>query len=55
MKTEIKISRWDVAEILETKEDIDIYQEVAYESNDPIQIEKALKNVARVQGHIENR
>jgi len=50
MTAETKISRWDTTEILETQEDIDVYLEVAFESNDPKQIAKALGNVARVQG-----
>jgi probable addiction module antidote protein len=50
MNEEIKISRWDVAEFLETQEDIDAYLDVAFESGDTKHILKALGNAARAQG-----
>ena len=53
MSKKTTISRWDTAEILETGEDIDIYLSVAFESNDPKQITKALGNAARAQGILD--
>jgi len=50
MSDKTKFSRWDTTEILETQEDIDIYLEIAFESNDPKLIAKALGNVARARG-----
>jgi probable addiction module antidote protein len=50
---EIKISRWDVTELLETQEDIDAYLKVSFESGDPKQIAKALGNVARANGMLD--
>ena len=44
----IKISRWDATEVLETQEDIDLYLEVVFESDDTKQIAKAIENVARI-------
>jgi len=49
MTVETKISRWDTTEVLKTQEDIDIYLEVAFESNDSKQIAKAFGNAARAQ------
>ena len=51
---QVKISRWDASEFLESQEDIDAYLEVAFETGDPRQITKALGNVARAQGHEGN-
>jgi len=53
MTTETKISRWDTTEILESQEDIGLYLEVAFASNDPRQITKALGNAARAQGMLD--
>jgi len=50
VSNKIRMSRWDVTEVLETQEDIDAYLDVAFESNDPKQITKALGNAARAQG-----
>ena len=50
MCEQVKISRWNTSEFLESQEDIDAYLEVAFETGDPKQITKALGNVARVQG-----
>lgn len=49
-RLEVKISRWDMNEILETQEDINMYLEIAFESGDPKYILKALGNAARAQG-----
>ena len=53
MSKEIKVGHWDTTEILETREDIDVYLDVAFESNDPKQITKALGNAARVHGILD--
>ena len=53
MNEKIKTGRWDVAEVLETQDDIDMYLEIAFESGDPKQIAKALGNVARIQGMLD--
>ncbi|MCL1866497.1 MAG: putative addiction module antidote protein [Oscillospiraceae bacterium] len=50
MSENIKISKWDTAEFLESAEDIDAYLQVAFESGDPKQIIKALGNAAKAQG-----
>ena len=53
MSKETMVKRWDTAEILETREDIDMYLNLAFESNDPKQITKALGNAARAQGMLD--
>ena len=53
MSTQVAISRWDIAEFLKTREDIDEYLNVAFETGDHKQIAKALGNVARVRGMTE--
>ena len=53
MSEQVKISRWDTGEFLESREDIDAYLEAAFDTGDPKQITKALGNVARVQGMSE--
>ncbi|MDR1735511.1 MAG: putative addiction module antidote protein [Oscillospiraceae bacterium] len=45
-----KTSTWDTAEFLETQEDIYAYLEIAFATEDPKQITKALGNVARAEG-----
>jgi probable addiction module antidote protein len=50
MSQDVKISRWDAADFLESQDDIDAYLEAAFESGDPKQIAKALGNAARAQG-----
>jgi len=50
MSEQLKTSRWDASEFLESQEDIDAYLEAAFETGDPKQITKALGNVAKVQG-----
>jgi probable addiction module antidote protein len=49
MKREIT-SSWDVAEHLETEEDMAAYLEVALEGNDPSLIAAALGDIARAKG-----
>jgi probable addiction module antidote protein len=49
MKREIT-STWDVAEHLETEEDMAAYLEVALEGNDPSLIAAALGDIARAKG-----
>ena len=49
MKRE-KISSWDPAEYLETKEDMAAYLEAALEANDPSLIAAALGDIARAKG-----
>jgi probable addiction module antidote protein len=44
------VSRWDTAEFLNSREDIDAYLQVAFENGDARQITKALGNVAKAQG-----
>lgn len=46
----VETKRWDVAEFLETEEDITAYLEAALEENDPAYFAKALGNVARAKG-----
>jgi len=53
IKEDAKTSRWDTAEFLKTKEDIDAYLEVAFESKDPRHIAKAIGNAARAQGMMD--
>ena len=55
MDEQVKISRWDASEFLESKEDIYTYLESAFETGDPKQITKALENFAKVQDIIEYR
>jgi probable addiction module antidote protein len=43
-------SSWDVAEHLETEEDMAAYLEVALEGNDPSLIAAALGDIARAKG-----
>jgi probable addiction module antidote protein len=43
-------SAWDVAEHLETEEDMAAYLEVALEGNDPSLIAAALGDIARAKG-----
>jgi len=50
MDEQLKISRWDSSEFLESQEDIDAYLEVAFETGDPKQITKAIGNAAKAQG-----
>lgn len=50
MSDNIKISKWDTAEFLESGGDIDIYIQVDFESGDPKQITKALGNAAKARG-----
>jgi len=52
MSENIKVSRWDTSEFLESQEDIDTYLQVAFETGDPKQITKALGNAAKVQGMV---
>jgi probable addiction module antidote protein len=49
MKKEIT-SSWDVAEHLETEEDMAAYLEAALEENDPALIAAALGDIARAKG-----
>ena len=49
MKKEIT-SSWDVAEHLETEEDMAAYLEAALEENDPSLIAAALGDIARAKG-----
>ena len=49
MKKE-KTSLWDVAEHLETEEDMAAYLEAALEGNDPVLIAAALGDIARAKG-----
>jgi probable addiction module antidote protein len=49
MKKE-KISAWDPAEHLETKEDMTAYLEAALDENDPSLIAAALGDIARAEG-----
>ena len=49
MKKEIT-STWDVAEHLETEEDMAAYLEAALEENDPALIAAALGDIARAKG-----
>ena len=46
----IKLAKYDVADYLETREDIDAYLEAALEQNDPAFFQKALGTVARARG-----
>jgi probable addiction module antidote protein len=48
-----KIAEWDVAEVLETKEDIIACLEVAFQQNDTEFLLEALKAVARSGGIAE--
>jgi len=45
-----KTKMWDVAEHLETEEDIADYLEAAFEENDPSLITAALGDIARAKG-----
>ena len=49
MDGQLKISRWEASEFLESQEDIAAYLEAAFETGDPKQITKALGNAAKVQ------
>ena len=53
MSEQIKISRWDTVEILETQEDIDMYLEIAFEGGDPKQMARALGNAARAKSILD--
>ena len=53
MSKSITVSKWDTAEFLESKEDIDAYLQVAFESGDTRQITKALGNVAKARGMMD--
>jgi len=50
MNTQIRTKRWDASEFLESREDIDAYLQVAFETGDPKQITKALSTAARAKG-----
>ncbi|MDO5561858.1 MAG: putative addiction module antidote protein [bacterium] len=50
---ELKISRWDSAEMLENQADIDSYLKVAFESNDYRHIADALGVAARAQSMLK--
>jgi probable addiction module antidote protein len=50
MNMNATVNRWDTVEFLDSKEDIDMYLQVAFESGDTKQITKALGNVAKAQG-----
>lgn len=50
---DLRISRWDSADILENQADIDDYLQVAFESNDPKHIAKALGIASRAQSMLQ--
>ncbi len=50
---DLRISRWDSAEVLNSQEDIDDYLQVAFESNDPKHIAKALGVAARAKSMLK--
>ena len=50
MKMPLETIPWDVAELLETKEDIAAYLNAAFEDGDPDVIKLALRNIARAKG-----
>jgi probable addiction module antidote protein len=50
MKEEITTCLWDVADHLETEEDIVAYFEAVLEENDPSLIVTALVDIARAKG-----
>ena len=48
-----KISRWDAADTLETKEDIAAYLDAVLEDGDPDLLKAALGDIARAKGMTE--
>jgi probable addiction module antidote protein len=50
MKEIVITSLWDVADHLETEEDIVAYFEAVLEENDPLLIETAMVDIARAKG-----
>jgi DNA-binding phage protein len=49
----MKITRWDVADYLETKDDIVAYLDAVLEDGDPELIKTAIGDVARAKGMTE--
>jgi probable addiction module antidote protein len=49
----VKITRWDAAETLETKEDIAAYLDAVLDDGDPDLLKAALGDVARAKGMTE--
>jgi len=45
----VKLSKWDTSEILETEEDISIYLTESFSTGDFTEIRKALNNVAKAR------
>ncbi|GMO38730.1 MAG: putative addiction module antidote protein [Termitinemataceae bacterium] len=45
-----KITEWDTADFIETKEDIIAYLEAAFAENDTVFLLKAIGNIARSKG-----
>ena len=50
IKRKITFSKWDPAEIIETKEDVMAYLQVAIEENDPDYLLKVFGHIARSNG-----
>jgi probable addiction module antidote protein len=49
----VKITRWDAAETLETKEDIAAYLDAVLDDGDPDLLKAALGDIARAKGMTE--
>ena len=50
LHTPLELKTYDVAERLETEEDIRFYLEAAFEDGDPLLIKHAIADVARARG-----